>query len=974
MLLRSLFAGFLLTLLASESGIARSAPTMCGTQPHSRWNARLLHQANEQRMSKEAGRAAVQTSVLTDSGNIARLSDVDGVVSRRNLFSLENRQLRFTRVEDSGYRFVAETASFDVRGNSAPPLNDIGDDDTRQVSLPFAFPFYGGSHRDVWVNSDGNLTFGAGDPSISERGLGRFAAGAPRIAGFFRDLDPSAAGSITVFSSAELFMVSWINVPEFGSNRRVNLQLRLTPNGNIDIAFSTVNSLEAITGISPGSNLGNTRLVTLNSGGGDELFSGSIGERFSLVEAVDLVASVRKFYQNHDDAYDFIFVYNALNLQASEGAVAFMVTVRGQNEGINDTILDDGALYGSAKRLKGVINMGPLNQYPVNPTGLVPARGTVGDTPLSVLAHEAGHLWLSFVSVVENNRPPMLNQSNFVHWNFTFNSEASLMEGNRIRDNGQGVFPRFSTTAAVQEFAPLDQYLMGFRAAEETPPTFFVRNATTRQTFPRVGVNFDGERRDVAVQELIDIYGRRTPDHTVSQRRWRFAFIVVGTGDTVPTVADIAQVEGYRSLFGAYFQRVTGDRATADTRLLRDVNLSLEPAAGLIVGQSQTATASVANAVAEPVTINLRSQNGALEIPPSVRIAAGQRTVSFPVRAVRAGVDTLVAEPTDASFSFTEAKVQARDGSGQLAVQPISGTAQLIANPGLLPEPVVVQLRDINRLPYSGQPISVRVIGGGTVDPVQPVTDASGFAVVRWTTGAAASQQLQFSSNQAAGLNVFALGQANIADGDAIVNGASFAAGMVPGSLASLFAANVSRIPFFASGTLPLTLNRTRILINERQVPLIYVSPLQANFLVPEDIVGDTASLVVENELGRSNAVNVRVLRHQPGIFFDQSNNAAAALVNSTGRRTWEQPIAAGEIMEIYATGLGPVNANGLSVPVSVTVGGQNAEVLFAGLAPGFSGLYQINIRVSAGTPSGNQALQITQGSVRSNTPLVRVR
>ena len=63
------------------------------------------------------------------------------------------------------------------------------------------------------------------------------------------------------------------------------------------------------------------------------------------------------------------------------------------------------------------------------------------------------------------------------HWNFLFNSEASLLEGNRIQDNGAGVSPRFQTTATVEGYSPLDQYLMGFRSAQDVPPTFYVANA-----------------------------------------------------------------------------------------------------------------------------------------------------------------------------------------------------------------------------------------------------------------------------------------------------------------------------------------------------------------------------------------------------------------------------------------------------------------------------------------------------------------
>ena len=96
------------------------------------------------------------------------------------------------------------------------------------------------------------------------------------------------------------------------------------------------------------------------------------------------------------------------------------------------------------------------------------------------------------------------------------NSEASFLEGNKIEDQGD-VRPRFMTTATVQQYAPLDQYLMGLRAPEDVPPTFLVESATISPAVgPMRGISFDGSRRDVAVNEIIRAEGRRGPDHTVA--------------------------------------------------------------------------------------------------------------------------------------------------------------------------------------------------------------------------------------------------------------------------------------------------------------------------------------------------------------------------------------------------------------------------------------------------------------------------
>ncbi len=83
--------------------------------------------------------------------------------------------------------------------------------------------------------------------------------------------------------------------------------------------------------------------------------------------------------------------------------------------------------------------------------------------------------------------------------------------------------------------------------------------------------------------------------------------------------------------------------------------------------------------------------------------------------------------------------------------------------------------------------------------------------------------------------------------------------------------------------------------------------------------------------------------------------------------------------MLLYCNGLGPVNnqpADGAlasstelsttTTTPTVTIGGKKAQVLFSGLAPGFPGLYQINVIVPADAPTGAQPLIVTIGGVAS--------
>src|SRR5260370_31201757 len=111
---------------------------------------------------------------------------------------------------------------------------------------------------------------------------------------------------------------------------------------------------------------------------------------------------------------------------------------------------------------------------------------------------------------------PMLDSA-MAHWAFTYDSEASFLQGNRIRDDGPGASPRFTTTATVQEYSPLDQYLMGFRAPEEVPPTFLVNGTgISASRLPQVGFSFGGQRHDISVEAIIAAEAPRPPGSTRS--------------------------------------------------------------------------------------------------------------------------------------------------------------------------------------------------------------------------------------------------------------------------------------------------------------------------------------------------------------------------------------------------------------------------------------------------------------------------
>ena len=732
----------------------------CGTTRETPNETQFLHRQSMRARAARGirARAASAPAANRDIGNIAILEDSDGVVERQNQFNLDHNTVTFTPAAPGAahYRYAVAAEGYDSAAASAgTPLTGLGDDDSRLVDLPFAFPFFGAAYSQVFVNSDGNLTFTAGDAAHSARSLGRVTAGPPRIAPLFSDLDPSqTAGGVWVLAEAARVVVSWAGVPEYEDvslGVPKTFQVRLYPDGRIEFSYAGVNSdlASTVTGIAPGNLQGTATLVDFrNDSSGD--YVAAVAEVFSNTLTIDTIAAAQKFYQTHEDADDYLVIYNNMDIPALGDALAYESTVRNQGAGYAVPALDDGRMYGSASRLQAVLNMGQLGQYPADPNGIVPARESAGDTPLTVVAHETGHLFLAFASIRDPDDPaarPMLGYQ-LAHWNFAYDSEASLLEGERIVDFGPGVSPRFLTTDTVQGYSPLDQYLMGFRAAADVPDTFLVTGvpAYFAQRHPQSGVTFDGTRQNIRVGDVIAAEGRRTPDYTVAQRRFRFAFILVAPQGSQPSAGDLAKIDSYRQQFETFYAQASSNNAVADTVLKRSMKFSLFPAAGVLAGTTGNAALTLATPPSADMTVQFQTRNGNAALPVSVTIPAGAAGVSFAFTGARAGVEEVLAVPGDASYETAAGRVQVADGS-QLQLVVVSGDQQASTSASTpLPKPVVVRLTDVNHLPYPGARVAAVPSAGGSVAPLVAVTDAGGQASFRWTPGPTVASHLQLTA------------------------------------------------------------------------------------------------------------------------------------------------------------------------------------------------------------------------------------
>jgi adhesin/invasin len=227
-----------------------------------------------------------------------------------------------------------------------------------------------------------------------------------------------------------------------------------------------------------------------------------------------------------------------------------------------------------------------------------------------------------------------------------------------------------------------------------------------------------------------------------------------------------------------------------------------------------------------------------------------------------------------------------------------------------------------------------------------------------------------------------------------VVSSASYQAGgiVAPGSIASVFGLRLSGTTRSAS-TLPLptVLEGAQVLVNEQAAPLFFVSPTQVNFQMPVEARSSTVQIVVLFDTLRSASVTVPSGAELPSVFtVNQAGTGQAAALNADSTpNSAQNPAAADSAIALYVTGLGATNpsfatgqAGATSEPLNRTVltpvvriAGVASEVLYSGLAPGFVGLYQVNVRIPQGTSAGpSVGVEVEFLGRKSNPVTIAVR
>ena len=224
---------------------------------------------------------------------------------------------------------------------------------------------------------------------------------------------------------------------------------------------------------------------------------------------------------------------------------------------------------------------------------------------------------------------------------------------------------------------------------------------------------------------------------------------------------------------------------------------------------------------------------------------------------------------------------------------------------------------------------------------------------------------------------------------DSIANSAANVTGLyAPNTFVTIYGQNLAyttralSASDISGNTLPTVLGTTgvRVLINNIPANIYYVSPTQVNLLIPTSLIPGPVmlQLVVDSLAGP--AIPIMLQSAAPSLFqLDAATVLAVHLDGST--ITAASPAKAGEVVVLFASGLGPTNPAAIPNQIpqqaasvtplssfSMLMNGTPVnpqQVLYAGVVPTFAGLFQINVRLPANTPS-NPQIQIGYAGIMS--------
>jgi uncharacterized protein (TIGR03437 family) len=232
----------------------------------------------------------------------------------------------------------------------------------------------------------------------------------------------------------------------------------------------------------------------------------------------------------------------------------------------------------------------------------------------------------------------------------------------------------------------------------------------------------------------------------------------------------------------------------------------------------------------------------------------------------------------------------------------------------------------------------------------------------------------------------------------AIVDSWGYTAAIAPGLWVTIGGTNLAGPPqtWNLDGVqeLPVTLGGATVTFNGVPAALLYVSPTQINALIPAALAPGKVQVMVQVNGAISSPFTITAQPAQPAVYAPPNADASAFFVtaalagtatlvgNSATDARVVRPVYPGDTLDLYMIGVGATldpskfitdrvfsGAFPVSTPVTATVGGEPASVVFAGLtAPG---LYLVRIVVPSGLAAGAQPLQVSAGGIQTRPSLV---
>ena len=226
-------------------------------------------------------------------------------------------------------------------------------------------------------------------------------------------------------------------------------------------------------------------------------------------------------------------------------------------------------------------------------------------------------------------------------------------------------------------------------------------------------------------------------------------------------------------------------------------------------------------------------------------------------------------------------------------------------------------------------------------------------------------------------------------DAAGVVSASNYTPGpFAPNSVISIFGKDLARSTEAAAGgaTLPTELNFVQVFVENQRVPLLYVSDGQINFVMSSLLKPGVVNIRVVTQGLSGPEIPVTLVDCAPSLFVSKVTGFAIAFSADYKLLTPDNPAHAGDIVVIYLTGLGrtsptfnagevPGSAALITSPLRVTLDNQEVDpglIKYAGVAPGFPGIYQLNLEIPKGAPVDPE-LKVT-GNVTSGGLKLAIR